>query len=217
MVAFHATYDAVTLYGFQIDWFLNPLIQNAWRNSISWTFLLIAGIMCSFSRNNVRRAARYLGVALLIWIATTVAAVDTPINYGIIFCMGASTALYVLVNPLLKRLPNAVGFAVFAIVFLATLQIPQSCYDVPHIAWLGFPDFTFSSGDYYPLIPYSFMFLAGSCLGAYLKRYIDGGHENKVLEIDLPVLRFIGKHPLSIYLIHQPLLIVLFDIYCQII
>ena len=59
MVAFHATYDAVILYGCDIEWFLNPLIQTVWRNSISWTFLLLAGIMCSYSRNNVKRAARY--------------------------------------------------------------------------------------------------------------------------------------------------------------
>ena len=47
MVAFHAAYDAAYLYGFEIPWFTDPIIQTVWRSSISWVFLALAGWMTS--------------------------------------------------------------------------------------------------------------------------------------------------------------------------
>ena len=43
MVAFHAAYDAAYLFGFEIPWFTDPIIQTVWRSSISWVFLALAG------------------------------------------------------------------------------------------------------------------------------------------------------------------------------
>lgn len=213
MVAFHATYDAVMLYGSDIEWFLNPLIQNVWRNSISWTFLLLAGIMCSYSRNNVKRAARYLLIALLIWIATSIAAVDIPISFGIIYCMGSSVALFAVLKPILDRIPTTIGFLLFAFLFLATLDIPHGVYGAHHLAWLGFPDANFESGDYYPIVPYSFLLLAGSYIGRTIRRHLRESSSVGFFNVDIPVLRVIGKHPLEIYLIHQPLLLLFFDVW----
>ena len=212
MVLFHATYDATMLYGFRVDWFLNPIIQSVWRNSISWTFLLIAGVMCSFSRSNAKRALRYLVVALLIWLVTSIIAIDTPINFGIIFCMGSSVAIYAGTRSVLDRIPVPIGFGLCLLLFFLTMNVPAGTYTMRHVAWLGFPDKSFSSGDYYPLIPYSFLLLAGSYVGRSIKHTVDHNGTNSLLGLDIPCLRYIGQHPLSIYLIHQPLLIVLFEL-----
>ncbi|MFQ7392705.1 MAG: heparan-alpha-glucosaminide N-acetyltransferase domain-containing protein [Collinsella aerofaciens] len=40
-------------------------------------------------------------------------------------------------------------------------SIPKTIYPVPYLAWLGFPSPGFVSGDYYPIIPFIFMYLAG--------------------------------------------------------
>lgn len=215
MVAFHATYDAVILYGCDIEWFLNPLIQTVWRNSISWTFLLLAGIMCSYSRNNVKRAARYFLVALLIWIATSIAAVDIPISFGIIYCMGSSVALFAVLKPFLDRISSPIGFFLFTFLFLATLDKPHGVYGAHHLAWLGFPDANFESGDYYPIVPYSFLLLAGSFIGRSIRRHQRESSSANIFNVDIPVLRVIGKHPLGIYLIHQPLLLLFFDVWVR--
>ena len=86
MIGFHLCYDLVYLYGVNLSWFRPPL-QDVWRASISWTFILIAGIMATYSRSNFKRGCRYLVVAAVIFLVTTVAAVDTPISFGIIYCM----------------------------------------------------------------------------------------------------------------------------------
>ena len=79
MVLFHLCYDLTFIAGHNLEWFEPPL-QDMWRCSISWVFLFIAGCMCTLSRNNLRRALEYGGVALAIWVVTTIVAVDTPMH-----------------------------------------------------------------------------------------------------------------------------------------
>ena len=65
MVLFHLCYDLRFLAGVGLPWFASPL-QDIWRASISWTFLFVAGCMCTLSRSNLRRGLTYGAVALAI-------------------------------------------------------------------------------------------------------------------------------------------------------
>ena len=126
MVAFHISYDLAYLYGLPMAWFTIGPLQDIWRCSISWTFLFIAGWSTSFSRSNLKRGCLYTAMALLVWLATTVASVDTPVNYGILFCMGASTFLYCCVEKLAQPpADNGNSACCFC------LKLPCSENDVP--------------------------------------------------------------------------------------
>ena len=219
MVLFHWCYDLRYLSGFSLSFFQPPL-QDVWRATISWTFLFIAGWMCSHSRSSTRRAARYLLVALLIYLSTSLARVDAPIRFGIIFCMGASTlvagfalraglldgswwqtvALLVLFVMLLRLPEGTLGVGALA------LRLPRALYDTSYLSWLGFPGPRFVSGDYYPLLPFGLMYLVGANVGVMLARRT---LPTWVFECGLGPLALIGRHPLLIYLLHQPLLLVL--------
>ena len=244
MVAFHACYDIVYLWVIRLGWFRGPL-QDVWRASISWCFLLIAGIMCSYSRNNLKRALKYLFIAALIWIATTLIAVDTPISYGIIYCMGFSSLLAWAIEKLFQRnrdactpeldssvssTPNgskSIQLTVVAVslflAFLLTLGVPQgklglngfggpyitlptSLYATEALNWLGFPGPSFASGDYYPPIPYSLLFLVGSTLGLITKLH---GVPSILNKIKCTPLEWVGRHALEIYVVHQPIVLAL--------
>ncbi|WP_366509929.1 heparan-alpha-glucosaminide N-acetyltransferase domain-containing protein [uncultured Parolsenella sp.] len=244
MVAFHACYDIVYLWDVRLGWFRSPL-QDVWRASISWCFLLIAGIMCSYSRNNLKWALKYLFVAAVIWIATTLIAVDTPISYGIIYCMGFSSFLVWALNELFRKKRDACAIEPNGLVsrpangsksielsflattlflaFLLTLEVPQGrlglgVFGGPYITlprclyitemlnWLGFPGPSFSSGDYYPPIPYSLLFLVGSTLGLYMKHQ---GVPSILNKIRCAPLEWIGRHALEIYVVHQPIVLAL--------
>lgn len=244
MVAFHACYDIVYLWDVRLGWFRSPL-QDVWRASISWCFLLIAGIMCSYSRNNLKRALKYLVVAAIIWIATTLIAVDTPISYGIIYCMGFSSLLaWALNEPLrkkrdaceiehdglvlhqsndLKPVKLAIAAATLFLAFLLTLEVPQGrlglgsfggpyvtlpkgLYTTEALNWLGFPGPSFASGDYYPPIPYSLLFLVGSALGLNMKLH---GVPSILNKMRCAPLEWIGRHALEIYVVHQPIVLAL--------
>lgn len=230
MVGFHLCYDLVFLEGYALEWF-KPPFQDVWRASISWTFLALAGIMCSYSRSNLRRGVRYLAAALAIFVVTTVAAVDIPISFGIIYCMGFSTVLAWGIQALWKRSglrrPTKACLVAMAIVLFAAfllclglptgtfglkafggpyLRAPVAPYASGMLSWLGFPGPGFASGDYYPPLPYTLMFLVGACLGRFLLGSKAEGH---LASLTCPPLEIIGRHAMLVYLVHQPILLVL--------
>ncbi|QWT17002.1 DUF1624 domain-containing protein [Collinsella sp. zg1085] len=209
MLLFHTAYDLVYICGYSLPFFENPYIQDVWRASISWTFLLIAGSMALCSRNNFKRAIRYAAVSLLLWVVTSIAALDTPISFGIMFCMAASTLIIVPLAPLIKTLRHkqaGICFVVVLIIFACCLPIPYTYYEVAGLSWLGFPDASFSSGDYYPLIPYSLMYGAGALLWHALQKPLTT-HFPEILTFNpLPFLAKLGTRSLLIYVFHQPII-----------
>ena len=138
MAGFHACYDLAYLYGWNMPWFTQTIFQDIWRASISWVFLFIAGWMCTLSRNNIKRAAKYAVAALVIWVATTLVSVDDSVNFGIIFCMAACTAIVVLARPVLDRVPAVWGIAICLILFACTWSIPKEVYPYPLSSLAGF-------------------------------------------------------------------------------
>lgn len=212
MVLFHAAYDACYLYGYSMPWFTEPVIQNIWRCSISWVFIALAGWMTSFSRNNAKRGAVYALAALVVYLSTALASVDTAISFGILFCMAGSTLLYVVLSPLSKHVPPIASFVVCLLLFVVTYQVPSGTYAFDGLAWLGFPSASFTSGDYYPLIPYSFLYLAGAIAARLYNERTHGAYPTWMTSERFSFLQTIGKHSLLIYLAHQPLLIGLFTL-----
>lgn len=219
MVLFHFCYDLRYIAGLPLTWFQPPL-QDIWRCSISWVFVFIAGCMFAWSHNNLKRALRYLAVALLVYIVTTLVAVDTPISFGVIYCMGACTLVCWLLDKVGFR-PTGVGPALCLFgIFLLTqhlaegyfgigslvIPIPRAFYATPWLSWLGFPGPHFASGDYYPLLPYLFLYLAGSAIG---RMWQLEGVPAFFSRISCAPLEWIGQHALPIYIVHQPILLLL--------
>lgn len=219
MVLFHFCYDLSFLMGRTLPFFEPPL-RDIWRASISWTFLAVAGSMCSFSRHNGRRAIRYGTVALLIFLGTSITAVDVPINFGIIFCMAGSTGLVWLLQRANAFHHHDAGTAcLLAICFLVCLHLPEGyltfggfhlvlprvLYASPWLSWLGFPSPGFSSGDYYPLLPFSLLYLAAAFYSSAVMAR--GGFPSWFSERGCRPLEFVGRHALVVYIAHQPLIL----------
>ena len=154
MAGFHACYDLAYMYDWDMPWFTQTVFQDIWRASSSWVVLFIAGWMCTLSRNNAKRAAKYAAAALVVWIATTLVSVDDSVNFGIIYCMAACTAIIALALTVLDRVPTVWGKTICLILFACIWSFPKAVYPIPYLAWLGFPSPDFVSGDYYPLIPF---------------------------------------------------------------
>lgn len=206
MAGFHACYDLAYLYGWDMPWFTQSVFQDIWRASISWVFLFIAGWMCTLSRNNIKRAAKYALAALVVWLATTLVSVDDSVSFGIIYCMAACTGIVALTDPVLKKITARWGMPLCLMLFAITLSIPKTIYPVPYLAWLGFPSPGFISGDYYPIIPFIFMYLAGY-FAAHIAQGIDKTVPSWAYANPLPALASLGRHALPFYLLHQPIIL----------
>lgn len=206
MAGFHACYDLAYLYGWDMPWFTQTVFQDIWRASISWVFLFIAGWMCTLSRNNIKRAAKYALAALVVWLATTLVSVDDSVNFGIIYCMAACTGIVALTDPVLKKISARWGMSLCLVLFALTWSIPKTTYPVPYLAWLGFPSPRFISGDYYPIIPFIFMYLAGY-FAAHIAQGIGKTAPSWAYANPLPALASLGRHALPFYLLHQPIIL----------
>ena len=220
MVLFHFCYDLRYLAGVSLPWFAG-MWQATWRSSISWTFLFLAGVMCSYSRSNLRRATKYGAFALAIFAVTSLVAVDDPISFGIIYCMAACTLVAAVMQRLGVMPQGGLAAAVCLLLFLALLglptghvgigqmavKLPRELYSTPFLSWLGLPGPGFVSGDYYPLLPYLLMYLTGASLGPQVKEAF--GRSQRLAGLRCAPLEWVGRHALLVYAAHQPVLLVL--------
>lgn len=219
MVLFHFYYDLVFLIGIvPTTAFFVPAV-DIWRASISWTFLVIAGAMCTFSRNNFKRAGVYLAVALAVYLVTSFIGKDVEISFGIIYCMGACTLIAAVLSHVGFK-PDGLGWvALFFAIFLLLLDIshgsisifgihlldvPRSLYLFGGLSWLGFPGIDFVSADYYPILPYLFLYLTGWSLGIYWGKR---GYSAPIWRFSIEPLEIVGRYALPIYVLHQPVLL----------
>ncbi len=198
MVCYHWGYDLV-LYDLLPAWVLyNPLLDGL-QLFFASVFVAISGASSTFSRNNWRRGMKILLCALAVTAATYWFDPGSAVRFGILHFLGAAALLYQLLRPLLDRFPPRPVLCL--VLFFAARLLTRPYYRVPGLWWLGFRQPGFSSGDYFPLLPWFFMYLFGVWLGNFLAQ----GRAPAWLEaIRCPWLEKVGRHTLSVYLLHQP-------------
>ena len=174
-------------------------------------FLLISGICTAYSRNVLKRGAIVTGAALLITLVTAVilplvGVTGLEIRFGILHMIGLSMLLYGLFICRKRWVPVTVAMALF-VLYLALVNLPGTLYADGVLAVIGMPQKGFYSADYYPLLPYFFVFLAGAFLGKPVKDHCLPEH---FYTLRIRPLEWVGRHSLIVYLVHQPLLFGIF-------
>lgn len=205
MVAYHFGYDLV-LYGLLPQNVLfNPLLDFL-QVVFASVFVAISGASSTFSHSNLRRGVKILLCAGLVTLVTCLVALVTclvapaeRILFGILHFLGVAALLYELLRPLWKRIPlnPLVCLGLFVISRLVLLRT----YAIPHLWWLGIRQPGFVSADYFPLLPWFFMYLFGVWLG---RAVAAGKLPGWFYRLRAPALEKIGAHTLLIYLLHQP-------------
>ena len=137
--------------------------------------------------------------------------------FGVLTLLGSSMLLTAALDPLLRRVPPAVGVAVSALLFWGTyptmngfwnlpggrLALPQALYASWPTAYLGFMPKSFFSTDYFPLLPWLFLFWAGY----FLHHLVGRGRLAPLRRSVCPPLGWMGRHSLVLYLLHQPVIL----------
>lgn len=223
VVLYHGGFDLVNLYQVNLTLLASPLIAFL-QPFFAGIFVALAGVTCYFSRSNLKRGLTALSLAALLTIVTLVLLPEMTIWFGILHLLGSCMLLFPLLRPWLDRLSPALSIPLFLGAFVLTYSVPgralgflgwelfplpPQLYSHPALAFLGFPFPGFSSGDYFPLIPWSFLFLAGAGLG---RRLTVQPPPNWMKTLHFPLLAAFGRHSLLIYLLHQPLLILVFQL-----
>lgn len=217
MVFYHAMYDLVYIFRLPI-----PIFQYPWmewlRYFIVTSFMVISGIVCHFSRSNRRRGFLCFGLAMGLTLVTALVMPSQFIAFGILHFMGISMLLYSLIQRGTDPVPPLLGIGLSLLLFsftwnvgrrllgwqgLFTIPLPPWLYQTNWLMPLGFHSPWFSSADYYPLLPWFFLFLTGTFLGVYFK---EGRAPRWMYRPHCRPLAAVGRHSILIYLLHQPIL-----------
>ena len=208
VIAIHLTYDLVVLYGV---WELkDPRLFNFSRDWGGVIFLIISGICVTIGSHPVKRGITVFLCGMLITLVTAMMYVLNftgsyiIIYFGVLHCLGTCMLLW----PLLRKLPTwLLAVLGIAIVAAGLFVVADVRVNFPWLIPLGITTRSFTSSDYFPLLPNLGYFLLGAFLGRTLYRNKASLLPN--VNTGNPILRFLcfcGKQSLLIYLVHQPVL-----------
>ena len=197
---------------------------------VSCMFLFICGICCRLSHSNLKRGLKLAIFALAlnfisIILLPKLGFYDTEIWWGVLnFFMVCILGYALLEKPIISKIPTWVGFILSAFLFWifrywetdSMIALTDSIYwklpeKVHEITWLfpiGIMSQDFYSADYFPLLPYGFIFSMGTFAGVWVK---EGNIPKFAYPVHSKALTWLGQKCFIIYLLELPILFVLFE------
>ncbi len=215
MIAFHAVWDLVYLFGMDWNWYYGPGAYF-WQQYICWSFILLSGFCAGMSRHLLRRGLTVFGLGAGITLFTALFMPEDLILFGVLTLIGSCMLIMAGCRKFLQKIPAVPGFVSSFLLFGFTkhiddrflgffshelIALPEFLYRNYLTAYFGFPQRGFYSTDYFSLIPWMFLFLTGF--------FIYQAFGEKILNIrwqGIRILNFIGRHALEIYALHQPVI-----------
>lgn len=215
-ILYHTLYDVYYVFNFNM-----PFLFSGWFDIIHEIFLVIliivSGICTSFSHNIYKRAGFLIIVGEIITIITSIFIPDQLIVFGVITFFGSIMMIYGLTADFFRKIPWKLLAVICILLFIVFLFMGSngtftfgdfsvkiiSIHNNEFLYPLGLLTPEFESSDYFPLIPYGFLFIAGTAFSVPVKQ----GKLNKLFySIKCRPVEFIGRHSLVVYLVHQPVI-----------
>lgn len=189
--------------------------EGGWKifaRGIASTFLFLAGFSLVLGhyptirwRPFLRRLAMIVAAALVITVATYIAFPQAFIFFGILHAIAAAS----LIGLAFLRLPPAITAIVAVLIIITPNVFSSTAFDWPGLWWVGLSENRPVSNDYVPLFPWLGATLLGIAAARIMKANGWLGHLATRSEPGRLTrgLAFAGRHSLTVYLIHQPILL----------
>lgn len=189
-------------------WYIFPRL-------IGGSFIFISGLSLTlmYSQNQKEickkffsRGLKIFCYGILITIITFLTFPEAFIIFGILHFIGFSI-IFGQFFLKFKKLNLFLGLIIIALgIYLQNFR-----FDFRWLLWLGFIPENFYTFDYFPVLPWFGVTLLGIFFGNLL--YRNGKRNFKIIDISnfsiVKILSFLGRKSLIIYLIHQPLLVLI--------
>ena len=223
MVIYHFVFD-LTFFGY----YGVNVFTGGWRvfgRTPAVLFLLVVGVSLAIDAGRAQghgrplpargitiRGLKIFGWGLVITLVSWLYLGEPAIVFGILHLIGASTVLAI---PFLSKRQPALWFLLAAVVLVTGISINPFPAPRPWMMVLGFaPTALPPQLDYFPLLPWFGLVLMGVVLGQWL---FPLGHRRFPLPewgtvFGMRHLAWMGQRSLLIYLLHQPVLILLLSI-----
>ena len=172
-----------------------------------------------------KRGLVVLAAGILITIATLLFSPQTKIIFGVLFFLGISMILTAMLRSPFRKIPPFIGMLCVGVLFfvlrnindgnlgfegIVLCHLPNFLYEQGLLAtFFGFQDKNFFSTDYFSLIPWYFLFLVGYFLCRCFLEKNSSVTLPEFFKKGIPVFKIIGQHSLPVYLLHQPVILLL--------
>lgn len=220
MILFHGTWDA-SHFGYappNLPW--TPAMRF-FGHAIACAFLFIAGVSLTLANADdihwpqaLRRLARVGAAALLVTLGTWFVFPGAYVFFGILHCIFVAS----LVGLAFVRAPWPLTLVAALLCFLAPDVLASETFNARSLFWLGLGTHETLTQDWRPLFPWAGALLLGvafACAPLSLRERVTPKASGEGLRANSLSLGegivFLGRHSLSIYLLHQPLLFALFS------
>ncbi len=219
MIVFHLLYDLTHFGGYDLDLHSGFWLYFARTTAAIFIFLVGVSLTISFSRAEkiqnsrqklflkyLKRGLSIFSWGLIITIVTWIFLRRGFVLFGILHFIGISI---IMAYPFLKlRYWNLF----LGITFIALgIHLNNCTFGFPWLVWLGFIPDNFYTADYFPIFPWFGVVLIGLFFGNLL--YSDYTRKFNLWDISnfnfIGLFCMLGRRSLMIYLIHQPILIIL--------
>ncbi len=178
-------------------------------------FILLSGISLTLSYSRAKsmkrweihkkylfRGARIFSLGMIITLMTWVFIPSDFVFFGVLHLIGTS----IIIGHLFAKY-RVLNLLLGMVIIVAGAFLQTIVFGFSWLAWMGFMPQGLSSVDYVPLLPWLGVFLVGMFMGSALypegKRKLPDLSGNRMLA----PIRFLGRNSLTIYMVHQPVLI----------
>jgi len=221
MVIYHLIFD-LTFFGI-FSFNLSSGVLWWFARAVAFIFLFLVGVSLtlSYTRTHLqgqkhgekrlfskyfKRGVKIFSLGLLVTLATWMFIPEDFIVFGVLHFIGIAIILeYPFLN---KKYLNLI----LGLIFISTgFVLAQFTVSYPWLLWLGLKPAGFITVDYFPLLPW----LGVVSLGLFTGKILYPDYKRRFQLPDLSknpsigIFSFMGRHSLLIYLLHQPLLILI--------
>ncbi|MGN0507939.1 MAG: heparan-alpha-glucosaminide N-acetyltransferase [Ruminococcus sp.] len=222
MVFFHLMYDIFNIFSADTGWNSEPL-TIIWERFICCSFIILSGVSFNFSHHPFKRGIILNACGFLITIVTVLFIPSQAVWFGILNFLGCAMMLAYPLKAYLENIKPVIGMICSLLLFvflygvpegyvgffgIELLKLPEFLYGTKALAFIGFPSIDFQSTDYFPIIPWIFLFLSGY----FAWRVIKNCNADRFFKRKIPFFDFIGRHTLIIYILHQPIIMGILEI-----
>ncbi len=215
MIVYHAVWDIVNVFDVNLTWFDSPGAY-IWQQCICQTFIFISGFCFLFDKNPLKRGLYVSAAGVAVSVATKIFMPDDVIIFGILTLIGSCILLLTAFRFVTLKVNPIAGIVICMLLFVATKNVndgflgfeglnfaplPGFFYRNLFTAFLGFPPQDFYSSDYFSLVPWLFLYLAGHFAYLLLEKKERLGF---LCPSVCKPLEIVGRKSFLIYLAHQP-------------
>lgn len=221
MIVYHGLYTLSFMFGLEFAEKALIFFSPA-QPFFAGLFVFISGISSKLTHSNIKRGIKLLIASIILSLVTIVifpmfSLYGCDIYFGILHLLSASILIYSASYRLFNKIVPILGIIIFLMLFFFTYKVPsgylgvsgvgmtlpQKLYSTDFLFFLGFPNADFFSADYFPLLPWFFMFITGTYVGEWAKK---GRFPSFAYKPCIVPLQWFGRHALLVYVLHQPII-----------